>query len=45
MNSNNAPSTLKIVVEPKRCLQSLLAIILTLHALSAIAVWADFAAA
>ena len=42
-SENNTPSTLKIAVEPKRCLQYLLAIILTLHALSAIAIWADFA--
>ena len=42
-SENNTPSTLKIAVEPKRCLQYLLAIILTLHGLSAIAIWADFA--
>ena len=44
MNSqHNTPSALELVLEPKRCLHYLLAIILTLHALSAIAIWADFA--
>ena len=40
---HNTPSALELVLEQKRCLQYLLAIILTLHALSAIAIWADFA--